>query len=276
MKKILFSFLIAPYLLFAQNDFVGHNYMNISVGRSFTSIKNHKVIERSPSQIFTPYEDAADGINLFQVSLEHIGERSYAYSDPFLSTALYILTVLPYSLAVNKDLPEESKEVVTGHLDLLRFGFGGWRNNNLGFYFGGQMNYTTMDANEKFMEKYREEQKDLTSPNNRFVSVPVSGFFAGLGTHTFYQFEKFLFQHSFMYGRRLNNRNSLISGRNIQNVISVKYGNPDIGLMSTFRYSHSKINFDKKPNSNTTYANYDFDKISGNNVEFYIGFYFGI
>lgn len=282
MKKILLIFIIVPHLLFSQNDWIGYNQVNGAFGRSFTSIKNHKTIERSPSRIFTPYEDAAATLSKIQVSIEYMDEHSYIYTDPFLSLAITYLYALPYAIATDNEIAQDRKEVYTNHLDLLRFGFGGWTNSGIGIYVGGQFGYYNMGSSEKFMENYREEQAE-SNPNTRFSSADINGFSAGLGAHAFYQLNKFLFQYSFMYGRRMTNNSkreedgkSQLSGRDIQNIITVKYGKPEYGIMSTFRFANMKLNFIEKPDPNRSFPIYEFDNVSGNNIEFLVGAYFSI
>ena len=205
MKRILLLLLISPLGLFAQSDFAGYMYFNGSYGPAISQSKEAFLLTdgtKSPAQ-HNSYQSASGTLLQLETSLEYIGENFYIYSDPGLSWATTsLLYRYPRILLTDEPFKYEKNEINSFEFEPLRLNAGGWINDNFGLFAGAQYSFTVINANEEFVKSKREsEDPDIIRSIN-------GGNAKGVGVHSFYQLDKFLFQYSFMYNWITNSKKS--------------------------------------------------------------------
>jgi hypothetical protein len=273
MKKITFLFFLLPGIILAQNEYIGLTYMNFTYGRMGTSMKNYFMIN-SPSNpnIYKPYEDASDGLYQPLFSIERLDKHFYLYTDPaYTWAATTLLFSLTYVTITDNELPSEKISIGSIPFDIARFGFGGWI-NDFGIYAGAQYSYILLNTSNTYLKKYKEEQN--LPANTSIINKSIGGHHYGFGLHNFYNYEKFLFQYSFMYnlvGKRIEGSKSI----GIQNIINVKYGKPGFGYTGTIRWDHIRTNLNPEAGNESNNI-VGIDKLVGNNLGIFVGIFVGL
>ncbi len=168
----------------------------------------------------------------------------------------------------------KKNEINSFEFEPLRLNAGGWINDNFGLFAGAQYSFTVINANEEFVKSKREsEDPDIIRSIN-------GGNAKGVGVHSFYQLDKFLFQYSFMYNWITNSKKAN-TGTGIHQEIRVRYGDESFGALACLE--HNVIKMDAvthtEPIDISSYANYSspegiFPSTTASVLWFRVGIYF--